>query len=575
MSQPSADLTDWRRLSPASFSCEKTPISSDQGMIVTNHPLASAAGAEMLAAGGNAVDAAIAALFTLTVVEPMMVGIFGGGVAHIRMKDGEHVVLDGLSAAPLAATPDLYDPLSDVPPTYMQVTGRANEIGARAVATPGALRGWCDALQRYGTLPLAHVMAPAIRHAEQGFAVTPYLANCIAEAAQDLALDPEIARHLLPEGRPLQAGARLVMTDYARTLATIAAQGPDAFYKGALAEAIADHMADAGGLITRDDLAAVETVARAPVEGQYRGHRIFGPPPPSAGGVHVIQMLNILEGFDIGAMGFGSPEASHLLGEVLKIAFADRAAATADPAFVTVPVEKLTSKDYAKARRGLIDMEKTGTYQAGVVSAESANTTHVSVTDAAGNIVSTTQTINGLFGARFMIPGTGIIPNNYMCLFDPHPGHALSIAPGKRVTTSMAPTIVMQGDRPVLAIGLPGGLRIFGCVMQALVNLIDHKMTLQEAVEAPRLWTQGQEIEVEEGYGAACIEGLRAKGWQVLAVPHVGGGMAAIALDATGRKTGAACWRADGTVIGLGGGHARAGTRFWPDAPKHDVAQDV
>lgn len=569
------DTPQWRHLTQAPFACEKTSVTAKEGMIVTNHPLASAAGAEMLGAGGNAVDAAIAALFTLTVVEPMMVGIFGGGVAHIRMQGGDHVVLDGLSAAPLAARPDLYRPLSDTPPDYMKVADRENEIGPRAVATPGALRGWCDALQRYGTLPLALVMAPAIRHAEQGFVVTPYLANCIAEAAPELARDPEIARHLVPGGTPLQAGARLVMADYARTLKSIAADGPEVFYAGALADVIAEHMVRTGGLITRNDLAAARTIARAPVSGSYRGHRIFGPPPPSAGGVHVIQMLNILEGYDIAGMGFGSPEASHLLGEVLKIAFADRAAATADPAFVSVPVDQLTSKDYADTRRALIDSGKTGAYHAGVASGESANTTHVSVMDAAGNIVSSTQTINGLFGARFMIPGTGIIPNNYMCLFDPHPGHALSIAPGKRVTTSMAPTIVMQGDAPTLAIGLPGGLRIFGCVMQGLVNLIDHKMTLQEAVEAPRLWTQGQEIEVEEGYGAACIQGLRAKGWQVQVVPHVGGGMAAIALDATGRKTGAACWRADGTVMGLGGGHARAGTRFWPDAPKHDIAQDV
>ncbi len=279
-------------------------------------------------------------------------------------------------------------------------------------------------------------------------------------------------------------------------------------------------------------------------------------------------MLNILEGYDIGAMGFGSDEALHLLGEVLKIAFADRAAATADPAFVKVPVDLLTSKDYAAERRARIDMNSTQDWKAGVPSMESANTTHVSTADAEGNIVATTQTINGLFGARFMIPGTGIIPNNYMCLFDPHPGHALSVAPGKRVTTSMAPTIVLQGDRPVFALGVPGGLRIFGTVMQALINLIDHGMTLQEAVEAPRLWTQGQEIEIEEDYGPLSRDLSQTKGWAALRVPHVGGGMAAIEFGHGGAKTGAACWRADGTVMGIGGGCARAGTKFWPDAPK-------
>ena len=571
MTAPNPRLRDWRSTAKTVFDCEKSPASGDQGMVVTNHPLATAAGTEMLAAGGNAVDAAIAALFTLSVVEPMMVGIFGGGVAHIRMKDGDHVVLDGLSAAPLAASADTFQTIADSGPDYMKVAGRETEIGPKAVATPGNLRGWCDALESFGTLPLDHVMAPAIRHAEQGFAVTPYLANCIAEAAAELAQDPEIARHLLPGRMPLVAGQRLVMADYARTLRAIAQDGPEVFYDGPLGQAVTDHMARVGGLITADDLAAVRTVRRAPIRGSYRGYTLYGPPPPSAGGVHVVQMLNILEGYDIGAMGYGSAEATHLLGEVLKIAFADRAAATADPAFVDVPVAQLIAKDYAAQRRGMIDLDRTQDWQAGVAPAlpgESANTTHVSVADAAGNIVATTQTINGLFGARFMIPGTGIIPNNYMCLFDPHPGHALSIAPGKRVTTSMAPTIVMRGDAPAFAIGLPGGLRIFGSVMQALVNLIDHGMTLQEAVEAPRLWTQGQEIEVEEGYGDACRDALRSRGWQVLNVPHVGGGMAGIEFGPQGSKTGAACWRADGTAMAMGGGYARAGTRFWPDAPK-------
>jgi gamma-glutamyltranspeptidase/glutathione hydrolase len=303
------------------------------------------------------------------------------------------------------------------------------------------------------------------------------------------------------------------------------------------------------------------------VHGTYRGFDIYGPPPPSAGGVHVVQMLNVLEHEDIAGLGFGSVDSMHLLGEALKIAFADRAAATADPAFVEVPVEKLVSKAYARERHARIDRAHTADWAPGAVSAESANTTHVTVADAEGNIVASTQTINGLFGARFIIPGTGIVPNNYMALFDPHPGHALSIAPGKRVTTSMAPTMVFRDGKPAFALGLPGGLRIFGSVMQALVNLIDHGMSLQEAVEAPRLWTQGQALEVEAAFPAAQREALAACGWDVLPVAHVGGGMTAIAFGPDGATTGAACWRADGTPIGLGGGLARAGTRFWPDAP--------
>jgi gamma-glutamyltranspeptidase/glutathione hydrolase len=558
---------DWRTRAGTDFSCEKQSAQARDGMVVTNHPLASAAGLEMLAAGGNAVDAAIAALFTLTVVEPMMVGIFGGGMAHIRMADGTHLVLDGQSMAPLGARPDMYRPLSERMPGYMETERRENMIGAKAVATPGTLRGWCDAQHRFGRLSLADVMEPAMRHARRGFAATPYLADCIAEAAPDLARDHEIAALYLPGGSPLAAGQRIVMGDYSETLATIATEGPDAFYDGPLGRIVADHFARVGGLITTADLATVRTIDRAPVNGTYRGFDIYGPPPPSAGGVHVIQMLNILEGYDIGAMGFGTDETMHLLGEVLKIAFADRAAATADPAFVDVPVARLISKAYAQERRNAIDTARTRDWLPGVASHESANTTHVTVADRDGNIVASTQTINSLFGARFIIPGTGIIPNNYMCLFDPHPGHALSIAPGKRVTTSMAPTIALRNGAPAFALGLPGGLRIFGSAMQAIVNLVDHGMTLQEAVEAPRLWTQGQEIEVEEAFPAARRTALQQRGWTVLPVPHVGGGMTAVEFMPDGAAIGAACWRADGVAAALGGGHARSGTRFWPGAP--------
>lgn len=552
----------WRDLAAAPFAPEKHPARSRDGMVVSNHPLASAAGAEMLAAGGNAVDAAIATLFTLTVVEPMMVGIFGGGMAHIRMADGRHLVLDGLSQAPGAARADMYRPTG----TAYEVEGRANTHGATAVATPGTLRGWCDALQRFGTLSLADVMEPAIRHARRGFAITPYLAGCLDEACADLAQDPEARRLLTDDGAPLRAGHRLVMADYAATLSQIAAEGPEALYSGDLGARIVAALQAGGSVMTREDLAQVATIQRNPVVGTYRGHQIYGPPPPSAGGVHVVQMLNILSGFDLAGMGFGSVDAAHLTAEALRIAFADRAASTADPAFVTVPVAKLLSEDYAADRRALIDPSRTQVWQAGVAAGAEPHTTHVTVADRDGNIVSTTQTINALFGARIVIPGTGIIPNNYMALFDPVPGRANSIAPFKRVTTSMAPTIVLKDGQPRFAIGLPGGLRIFGSVMQALLNLLEYGMSLQEAVEAPRLWTQGAELELEAGFPDSVEAGLRDRGWDTLRLPHVAGGMCAIAFTDQGME-GAACWRADGTAIGLGGGLARAGTKFWPDSP--------
>ncbi len=558
------------------FACEKRPAIGTRGMVVTNHPLASAAGAEMLAAGGNAIDAAVAALFTLSVVEPMMVGIFGGGIAHLRLADGRHRIIDGLSCAPGAARADSYRPVSDRMPDYMETEGRENAVGAKSVAVPGNLLGWCEAARRHGTLPLADLLEPAIRHARRGFRITGYLSGCIAECAADLAADAEIARHFLPGGKPLAAGDRLVSAAYADTLATIARQGPAALHGGDLGRHAAEALARRGGLLALDDLEGYSLVDREPVRGSYRGLEVIGPPPPSAGGVHVLQMLNILEAFDLRGMGFGSPQAMHLLAEALKIAFADRAAATADPAFVDVPVARLVSKDYAAERRALLDPARARDWQAGVAAPvgsgplprESANTTHVSVADRDGNIVSSTQTINSLFGARIMIPGTGIIPNNYMYLFDPHPGKALSIAPGKRVTTSTAPTIVLRDGRPRYVLGLPGGLRIFGSVMQALVNLIDHGMTMQQAVEAPRLWTQGQELEAEEGLPQAGREALRAMGHPLMVVPHVAGGMNGIEFGEDGSMTGAACWRADGTAIGLGGGTARPDTRFWPEAPR-------
>lgn len=555
----------WRARAGTLFETEKRPVHAARGMVVTNHPLASAAGAEMLAGGGNAVDAAVAALFALTVVEPMMVGIFGAGHAHLFLAGGSHTVIDGYTTAPAAARPDVYRPLSDTWPDYMEAAGRENSVGLRSVGVPGTLAAWCEMLGRFGTLDLATVLAPAIRHAERGFRVTGYLAECVTESAADLALFAESARTFLPGGAPLRRGDLLAQSDYAVTLRAVAAEGPQALYGGALGRRVAEHVARDGGLITLDDLLRYRTVERAPVRGTYRGFDVAGCPPPSGGGIHLIQLLNILEGCDVAALGYGTVDGIHLLAEALKIAFADRAAATGDPAFVDVPVARLVARDYAASRRAGIDMARARAHGAGVAAAGSPHTTHVTVADGDGNVVAATQTINSLFGSKATVPGTGMLLNNTMALFDPHPGHVLSAAPGKRMTSSMAPTIVLRDGRPVLALGLPGGVRIFASVLQALVNVIDHGMSLQEAVEAPRVWTQGQELEVELAVPEGVRAGLAARGHPVVPVAHVAGGMGAIALDTDGTLTGAACWRADGVPVGLGGGYARPGIRFWPD----------
>ena len=545
---------------------EKHPALGRRGMVITNHPLASAAGAEMLAAGGNAIGAAIAAFFTLTVVEPMMVGILGGGMAHIRLPDGTHTIIDNQSTAPAATGPTTYTPDPHAPPGTMDTIGRKNAVGPTAAAVPGNLKGWLEALDRYGTFSRADVMEPAIRHASRGFRVTPYLHECVADCADDLARDAEIARLYLPDGAPIQAGVRLVTSDYAATLRDIARDGPDHLYTGPLGDHYAASMARSGGYITKADLTGYRTITREPVRGTYRGYEIVGPPPPSSGPLHIVQMLNILEGYDIGALGFGTVETVHLLAEVLKIAFADRAAATADPAFVNVPMEKILSKAYAAERRAQIDLNRARAWSAQVAPEGSAYTTHVTVADAAGHVVASTQTINSLFGARYIVPGTGMIPNNYMHVFDPNPNRASSVQPGKRVTSSMAPVIVTKDGKPAFALGLPGGLRIFPSVMQALCNLIDHGMTVQQAVEAARVWTQGHALELEDGISQPVFDTLRAMGHDAVRVGNVAGGMSAIRFHNDGTLEGAACWRADGTPIALGGGLARSGVRFRPEA---------
>ena len=544
------------------FTCEKRPASGSLGVVVTNAPLGTAAGNEMLAAGGNAIDAAVAALLTLTVVEPMMVGIAGGGISHIRLTDGRHVGVDALSTAGAEMNETMFSPVSDLPGQYMDTLDRRNLVGPSAVAVPGNLRGWCLMQGKYGKLPFADVIEPAIRAAARGFTVSHYLNGAVREHQVDLAADPEMARMMLPGGAPAEPGSRMVMGAYADSLKLVQAEGAAALHGGALGQALIERLRTGGpdaGVLTLDDLISYGAVEREAIFGSYRGHTIAGPPPPASSGVHIVQMLNMLENHDIRAMGFGSVETLHLIAQVIRIAFEDRRAASGDPDFVDVPVERYISKDYARAcldrmrdMPSLVPLPQLH---------ESRDTTHITVADRDGNVVAATHTINGLFGARIMVPGTGIIPNNYMLNYDPRPGKAMSIAPGKRVPTSMAPMIVLKDGKPAFALGLPGAVRIFPSAMQAIVNLIDHGMSLQQAVEAPRLWTEGHHVELEPAY-APMEQALVAEGYEVRLVKTVGGGMNAIAFGEDAMMTGAACWRADGTVMAQGGGLARPGVRF-------------
>lgn len=311
-------MNDWQSLCGTPFTTEKRPALASRGMVVTNHPLASAAGTQMLGAGGNAVDAAVAALFTLSVVEPMMVGLLGGGFAHLRQPDGTHLILEGQGTCPQAVGPHTFEYDTSAPPGSLESVGRRHSLGRSAVATPGNLMAWCQMLERHGSMTLEEVMAPAIGHAARGFRVTPYLSDCIADNAADMRLDAEISSLYLPRGEPLKQGDRLVQSAYAETLRQVAQQGASALYGGALGQAFCDDMVAHGAYLTLDDLRQYRTRDPAPLRSQYRGFDIIGPPPPCAGPLHIGQMLKVLEGFDLRALGFGTPDSVHLLAEVLK-----------------------------------------------------------------------------------------------------------------------------------------------------------------------------------------------------------------------------------------------------------------
>jgi gamma-glutamyltranspeptidase/glutathione hydrolase len=548
----------------------KREATASRGVVVTNHPLASAAGVQVLAGGGNAFDAAVASLFALTVVEPMMVSMFGAGFfVHRDGATGEIGTLDNYAVAPRAATEAMYTPIEHRRPDQyiFETVGRRNMVGHLSVAAPGALKGWEHVLGEHGSLSLREAIAPAIRLARDGYRATGYLAHMVEFTANDLALDSETAKTFLPGGKPLRAGDAVRMPEYAETLEAVARLGSDHLYKGDLGRAVVDDVEENGGVLSMADLNDYEVYERPPVTGTYRGrYRVASMAPGSSGGTHIVQMLNMLERFDVAGMGFGSPEYTHLFAEVLKIAFADRQRYMGDPWRVPVPVEGLTSKAYAAERAREIG-DRAQTYAYGDPSSyqnESGNTTHVSVMDDEGNVVAATQTLFSVFGSCVTAPGTGMLLNNCMGLFDPRPGRANSVAGGKRMLSSMAPTIVLRDEKPVLCIGSPGGTRIFPAICQALVNVIDFGMSIQQAVEAPRVWTMGLQgtpegkLHVEPELGDETVEELRRRGHDILLVPKVAGGMNGVLVDEDGFMHGGACWRADGTPTGLSGGEAAA-----------------
>ena len=551
------------------FETYKQGVIASRGVITANHPLASMAGAEMMAKGGNAFDAAVATLFALSVVEPMMVGVFGAGFFVIRNGEtGRIETIDNYAKAPLAATEDMYTPVEvrQTGQNIFETVGQENMVGYLAVGTPGTLKAWEHVVDVYGRMSLLEVVAPAIRLARDGFTASPYLNYVVDFAKEGLSRFPSSAKIFLPGGKPLETGHRVLRPDYAETLEKIARGGSDVLYRGEVGKAIVDNIVENGGLITLEDLASYKLVIREPVKGVYRDrYKIYSMAPGSSGGAHIIQMLNMLETQDVSSLGFASVEHLHLMTEVLKIAFADRQKYMGDPSIIDVPVSGLTSKEYAKKRVEEIG-ESAALHVPGdpyVHENDSSNTTHVSAMDSEGNMVTATQTLNSTFGSKVMVPGTGVFLNNCMALFDPKPGRANSVAGGKKMLSSMTPTIMTRDGEPFLCIGTPGGLMIFPSICQAIVNIVDFGMSIQEAVEAPRLWTigikgtPGEKLLLEEGFSEKVREGLKMRGHEIVIVPRVAGGMNGVLRDpSTGLLHGGACWRVDGTPIGISGGNA-------------------
>lgn len=508
----------------------------------------------MLRRGGNAVDAAVAAAFAIGVAEPFTSGIGGGGFMLVRMGDataGDGVAfIDYREVAPRRATPGMYEVVDG------RVPGRANDIGHKAVAVPGSVAGMAAALEKYGTMTMQDVVEPAAKIAEEGIIVGPFLREAMSRNLDRLRLFPRSARIYLKDGEPYEVGDTLVNPDYARTLRLIGTDGPQVFYEGEISRALTRDMQAHGGLIGPEDLAGYRPSIRQPVRGTYRGYEIISSPPPSSGGTHVLEILNMLEGFDVRGLGFGSAAKIHLLAQAFRLAFADRAKFMGDPAFVDIPLQRLTSKEYARERISAVALgQRVVPTPTDAGAHEGHSTTHLSTVDRWGNVVSLTQTVEGFFGSGVVLAGYGFILNNEMHDLDPIPGRPNSIAPGKKPLSSMSPTIVLKDGMPVLTVGSPGSTRIITAVVQVLVNVLDHGMGIQEAIDAPRIHTEGDVLHLEGGFGTGIQSELKAKGYLVnVRGPRdffFGGAHGVMRDTASGVLAGGADPRREGKAIGV------------------------
>ncbi len=508
-------------------SLQAETLRGEQGMVASRSDLASEVGSRILADGGNAVDAAVATAFALAVVYPSAGNLGGGGFMMIALANGEVYAQDNRERAPAAAHRDMFlDSAGNVDRNLA-----TNSLQASGV--PGTVDGLLDALERFGTMTRQQVMAPAIELAENGFMLNADLAGQFQENLEGFRGSPAAVAVFSKDGQPYQVGDVWTQPDLAKTLKLIADQGRDGFYKGETAERVVAEMQRNTGLITLEDLASYESVWREPVHGTYRGYEIWSMPAPSSGGVLLVQMLNMLEPYDLGALGYGSPETVHLMIEAQRRAYADRAEFLGDPDFVDVPAAMLTSKDYARTRFADFDpahATDSAAIGAGSWPEESTQTTHFSVADKYGNAVAMTTTLNRNFGNRIVVPGAGFLLNNEMDDFSSKPNtpnsygligrDANEIQPGKRMLSSMAPTIITRDGKPVLLTGSPGGSTIINTVLQVVINVLDHNMDAEAAVASPRIHHQWMPDNVRYETGAMSDEtanALRAMGHKGLA----------------------------------------------------------
>lgn len=490
----------------------------ENGVVSTGKYEASKIGAEIIKNGGNAVDAAVAVGFALGVCEPQSSGLGGGGFMMIHSaKTGENVFVDFREPAPEKATPGMWP---------MDAAGEVDKSkweGGPSVGVPGEVKGLLYALENYGTMSREDVLNPSIEMAENGFEVSAVMNRDMMEKFEKLTTFEDLGKIYLKEGYPYSVGDVLKNPDLAKTLTMIRDNGSDAFYKGEVAEAMVKAVEASGGILTMNDLANYDIKLRTPVSGTYRGYEILSSPPPSSGGTTIVEILNIMENFDVPSMEHNSVEHLHVLTEAMKMAYKDRGFFAADTDFIDVPLTGMASKEYAKELASQIDLTKAGIYEHGDAwGYESPQTTHYSIMDKEGNIVAVTKTVNYVFGSGVVPAGYGFIMNDEMDDFDAETGTVNEVQPGKRPMSSMSPTIILKDGKPVMTIGAPGSQRIISGVAQVISNVIDFDMDIQDAISAPRIhagsdWTTSDEtIMIETRIDKSVIEGLKTLGHPVL-----------------------------------------------------------